>query len=86
MIDVMGINHVGCGFDFCGYITNTGDQAGSDFSDGAITGLEDPSKIPAFLDILRQRGMREDELEKIAYGNFHRIIKDVIGNSEKTLI
>lgn len=76
MIDVMGIDHVGCGFDFCDYISNS---AGSDFSDGAITGLEDPSKIPAFFDILRKRGMREDELTKIAYGNFHRIIKEVIG-------
>ena len=44
-----------------------------------MKGLEDPSKIPGFFDILRQRGMREDELEKIAYGNFHRIIREVIG-------
>ena len=79
MIDVMGIDHVGCGFDFCDYISNTDDPAGSDFSDGAITGLENPSKIPAFFNILRDRGMREGELAKIAYGNFHRIIKEVIG-------
>lgn len=76
MIDIMGIEHVGCGFDFCDYIS---DSDGSDFSMGAITGLEDPSKIPAFFDVLRQRGMREDEIAKIAYGNFHRIIRDVIG-------
>ncbi len=55
------------------------DPSGSDFSDGAIKGLEDPSKIPEFFEILRGRGMREDELEKIAYGNFHRIIREVIG-------
>ena len=79
MIDVMGIDHVGCGFDFCDYIGAQDDQSASDFSDGAIKGLEDPSKIPAFFDILRGRGMREDELEKIAYGNFHRIIREVVG-------
>ena len=82
MIDVMGIEHVGCGFDFCDYIGNSDDPAGSDFSNGAIKGLEDPSKIPEFFDILRSRGMREDELEKIAYGNFHRIIKEVIGRKK----
>ena len=76
MIDVMGIEHVGCGFDFCDYLE---DPDGSDFSEGAVKGLEDPSKIQGFFDILRQRGMREDELEKIAYGNFHRIIREVIG-------
>lgn len=76
MIDVMGIDHVGCGFDFCDYLE---DSDGSDFSAGAVTGLEDPSKIPAFFSILMGRGMREDELEKIAYGNFHRIIREVIG-------
>ncbi len=79
MIDIMGIDHVGCGFDFCDYIEDQDDSEGSDFSGGAATGLEDPSKIPAFFDILRERGIREDELAKIAYGNFHRIIKDVVG-------
>ena len=74
MIDVMGIDHVGCGFDFCDYI-----EGDTDFSMGAVRGLEDPSKIPSFFGILRERGMREDELAKIAYGNFHRIIREVIG-------
>lgn len=79
MIDVMGVEHVGCGFDFCDYIEDPDDPESSVFSGGAVTGLEDPSKIPAFFNILRGRGMREDELAKIAYGNFHRIIRDVIG-------
>ena len=83
MIDIMGIDHVGCGFDFCDYIENEDDTSGSDFSEGAARGIEDPSKIPAFFDILRKRGMREDELAKIAYGNFHRIIKEVTGSTEK---
>ena len=79
MIDVMGIDHVGCGFDFCDYIEGTYDRDAGKFYMGAAAGLEDPSKIPSFFDILRERGMREDELAKIAYGNFHRIIKEVIG-------
>jgi len=83
MIDVMGIEHVGCGFDFCDYIETLDNADGADFSSGAVTGLEDPSKVPGFFDILRQRGMREDEIARIAYGNFHRIIKEVIGSSKK---
>lgn len=31
-----------------------------------------------FFDILRSRGMRENELEKIAFGNFHRIVKEIV--------
>ena len=76
MIDVMGIDHVGCGFDFCDYLE---DPDAVDFSEGAVTGLEDPSRIPSFFDILRARGAREDEIARIAYGNFHRIIMEVIG-------
>ena len=79
MIDIMGIDHVGCGFDFCDYIESGDDSDASDFSMGAAAGIEDHSKIPVFFEILRGRGLREDELAKIAYGNFHRIIKEVIG-------
>ena len=79
MIDIMGIDHVGCGFDFCDYIDDPDDQGSPDYSAGAISGLKNPSKIPDFFEILRGRGMREDELAKIAYGNFHRVIKEVIG-------
>ena len=76
MIDVMGIDHVGCGFDFCDYIN---DPDGPDYSMGAVKGLEDPSRISVFFDILRARGAREDEIAKIACGNFHRVIREVIG-------
>ncbi|MBQ6152048.1 MAG: membrane dipeptidase [Mogibacterium sp.] len=79
MIDIMGIDHVGCGFDFCGFIGDPDDPEGYAGIEAVTPGIEDASKIPDFFDILRGRGMREDELEKIAYGNFHRIIKEVIG-------
>ena len=79
MIDIMGIDHVGCGFDFCGFLdVHAGADNYSD-PDSLTNGIEDASKIPGFFDILRTRGMREDEIEKIAYGNFHRIIREVIG-------
>ena len=79
MIDVMGIDHVGCGFDFCGFLGDPNDPEVYSGMDAVTWGLEDASKIPHLFEILRNRGMREDEIEKIAFRNFHRIVKDVVG-------
>jgi membrane dipeptidase len=79
MIDVMGIDHVGCGFDFCGFLGDPNDPEIYSGMDAVTAGLEDSSKIPHLFEILRNRGMREDEIEKIAFRNFHRIVKDVVG-------
>ena len=79
MIDIMGIDHVGCGFDFCGFLGDPNDPEVYSGMDAVTWGLEDASKIPALFEILRSRGMREDEIEKIAFRNFHRIVKEVVG-------
>ena len=79
MIDIMGIDHVGCGFDFCGFLGDPDDPEVYSGMDAVTWGLEDASKIPALFEILRNRGMREDEIEKIAFRNFHRIVKEVVG-------
>ena len=79
MIDIMGIDHVGCGFDFCGFLGDPNDPEVYSGMDAVTWGLEDASKIPALFEILRNRGMREDEIEKIAFRNFHRIVKEVVG-------
>ena len=79
MIDIMGIDHVGCGFDFCGFLGDPNDPEVYSGMDAVTWGLEDASKIPHLFDILRDRGMREDEIEKIAFRNFHRIVKEVVG-------
>ena len=79
MIDVMGIDHVGCGFDFCAFLGDPDDPEVYSCLGVITEGLEDAGRIQHFFDVLRGRGMREDEIGKIAFGNFHRIVKEIVG-------
>ena len=67
-VKVAGIEHVGIGTDFDGI---------------EITpiGMEDISKLPRIFDELTIRGYSNDQIEKIAGGNFLRVFNDVIANS-----
>lgn len=60
-VEVAGIDHVGIGSDFDG-IEITPD------------GMGDISMMPVLFDELRRRGYREADLEKIASGNFFRVL------------
>jgi membrane dipeptidase len=65
MAEVMGVEHVACGFDFCEFFGpgNEGAQ-----------GLEDCSHIPALFHWLEQFGMSKRERELIARENFLRVL------------
>ena len=65
MADVMGIEHVACGFDFCEFFGPGNEGA---------RGLEDCSGIPMFLEELERVGMNKREQEMIARENFLRIL------------
>ena len=60
-VDVAGIDHVGIGSDFDGI-------------EVVPEGLEDISRLPVLFDELRKRGYSDSALEKIAGGNFFRIL------------
>ena len=76
MIDIMGIDHVCCGFDFFEFIEKTpGVRMGND----NVKGLEDCSKAPGLFDCFSKMGMSEEDKEKIASQNFNRIIQQVLG-------
>ena len=79
MIDIMSIDHVGFGFDFCGFLGDPDDPEAYSCMDAVTPGLEDAGMIPSLIGIFRQRGMKDEEIGKIAYGNFHRIIKEAVG-------
>lgn len=66
MADVMGIEHVACGFDFCEFFGpgNEGAQ-----------GMEDCGQIPNFFRELERLGMTAPERERIARENFLRILQ-----------
>lgn len=78
MVEVMGIDHVGFGFDFSEFVE--GDTLGSFSSQSTpfTIGLEDASYVPNVIEEMKRVGFHEDEIEKIAYKNWHRIIKEVI--------
>lgn len=64
-VKVGGIDHVGIGTDFDGI-------------EVAPEGLEDVSRLPRLFDELTRRGYSDDQIEKIAGGNFLRVFGDVI--------
>lgn len=72
MADVMGVEHVACGFDFCGYMGPGNDSA---------RGLEDCRRIPAFFACLESMGMTAAEREGIAGGNLLRVLAEAHGPS-----
>ena len=61
VVEIAGIDHVGIGSDFDGIEVTP-------------KGLEDISMMPRLFDELRGRGYSESDLEKIAGGNFFRIL------------
>ena len=60
--DRIGVDHVGLGSDF----------------DGATmpSALCDASRLPALLDALREDGFSAEEVERIAFGNWRRVLED----------
>lgn len=65
MAEVMGVEYVACGFDFCEFFGpgNEGAQ-----------GLENCGEIPNFFDWLERLGFSEKERELIARENFLRVL------------
>lgn len=63
-VAVMGVDHVGVGTDFDGILV-------------APEGLENVSKLPALWAELKKRGYSRKDIEKIAGGNFLRVLKEV---------
>ncbi len=80
MIDVMGIDHVCCGFDFFEFIDNpdtmgTMTDTGSPCTEGPCQRVRDSEHLCL---------LREDGHEQGGYGenralNFQRVVKDAIG-------
>ena len=80
MIDVMGIDHVGCGFDFFEFIEDEetmGSMAAS--STPAVKGMDDASQIPNLFKVFEKMGLSQEERDKIARLNFQAVVKKTIG-------
>lgn len=70
MAEVMGPEHVGCGFDFCHFMGPGNESA---------AGIEDAGQAQAFLHCLEKLGMSTAEREGIARGNFLRVLETLPG-------
>lgn len=79
MVDVMGIEHVGCGFDFFEFLPQDTMGTMTDTGSPACIGMEDASKTGCLFDELRKLGMTQRELDLIARENFQSLVKRVIG-------
>ena len=66
------IDNVGLGFDFCEYLYHEQSEIASN-----PLGLENASKASKVLEILHKRGYSKEEIEKIAYKNFERVINNI---------
>jgi membrane dipeptidase len=70
-VKLMGIDHVGVGFDVCYYLDDID-------KNNAVSGFLTIADAPNLFAELRQIGYNEIEIEQIAFGNFARIVKQIL--------
>lgn len=71
MVEVMGIDHVGFGFDFCDYLYD-------DNENSTLKGFESLDKVQNLINLLVKKGYSSEDIEKIKYKNFVRVIGEII--------
>ncbi len=64
-----GIDYVGFGFDFCYYL-------GSHEGQNDVKGLEHIDDVPTLITKLEAAGLTSEEIEKVAYKNMLRLVKE----------
>ena len=76
--DLIGIRHIGLGYDFDDYL---GQEALGSFSSNLDSpsgkGVANETEAGNLLRVLRDRGYTDEELGAVAYGNFYRVFQAV---------
>ncbi len=67
IIDLVGIDHVGFGFDFCHYLK-------SHDIENPVSGLNDIQDVPQIISLLEKSGIDKAGIEKICYKNMLRVL------------
>lgn len=78
MVEVMGIDHVGFGFDFSEFLEADTLSAYASQAVPYTIGLEDASRVPALVEELRRQGFHEEDLAKMAWKNWYRVLRQVL--------
>jgi membrane dipeptidase len=75
----IGVEYLTMGFDFCEFLEST--AAGSFAGPGSINvrGLDDCSQVPFMLEKMKEAGFSDREMEMICTGNWHDLIRRVVG-------
>ena len=79
LADLIGVDHIAFGFDFTDFLAD--ETAGSFSSDVNVVtkGLENCQQVPAFLEKLHEAGFTHEDIEKVSYKNWHRLMAQVLG-------
>ncbi len=79
MADLIGIDHICLGFDYCDYL---GSDTLSSFSENVnnpnVKNLQSASHSYNVTKELRKRGYLEDEIDKITHRNIFRVMEDIL--------
>jgi len=78
LVEKMGIDHVGFGFDFLDFLEEDEAAIYPQKETFCTKGLETCTKVPILLQKMEQLGFSKEEMNAISYGNFHRVIKEVL--------
>lgn len=78
MVNIMGIDHVGFGFDIYDYLTDETIEKFTDNSFDGILNFENITKTSNIINELKLRGYTAEDIEKIKYKNFYRVFKSIL--------
>ncbi len=78
IVSIIGIDHVGFGFDFCDYLDMDDEDKSDENNSEGVIGFENITKTHKLVRILNERGYNKNDIEKLKYKNFHRIIKKIL--------
>lgn len=75
--NLVGVEHICLGFDFFDYLMTDSSLKNTVPKQRELTqGLEDTTKVPALIDLLKKDGFTQQEIEKISWLNFVNFLKD----------
>ena len=78
MADLVGIEHVALGFDYCDYIDDSSLSTFSSQETSFTRGLADASDSMNIVMEMERRGFSNKEIEKLARGNVLDLVKKVL--------
>lgn len=76
--NLVGIDHVGFGFDFSEYLSGETLSLYASQDSTCTIGLEDAACVPNLVKAIKKAGFNNEEIEKITYKNWHRLIREII--------